>query len=93
MDILVAVATGFSGFNVILLLGLLFIYAKIASKMHANYTFGMMIFSGLLLVQNSVMVYICGFLADFYNWQLDPFLAALAILESLGLLVFFKVTL
>ena len=93
MDTLVAVATGFSGLNVILLLGLLFIYARIASKMHASYTFGMMIFSVLLLAQNSVMVYVCGFMAGFYYGQLDPFFAALAVLEFVGLLALLQVTL
>lgn len=93
MDTLVAVATGFSGFNVILLVGLLLIYGQIASKMHASYTFGMMIFSGLLLAQNSLMVYVCGFMTNFYYWQLDPFFAALAVLESVGLLALLKVTL
>ena len=93
MDTLVAVATGFSGLNVALLVGLLYIYARIASKMHAGYTLGMMIFSGLLLAQNSLMVYVCGFLTYYYNWQLYPFFAALAVLESVGLLALLKVTL
>jgi hypothetical protein len=93
MDLLVAVATGFSGLNVVLLVALLFIYFRIASKMHAGYTYGLMIFSGLLLGQNSLMVYICGFLTGFYNWQLDPFLAGLAVLESVGILALLKVTL
>jgi len=93
MDTLVAVATGFSGFNVILLVGLLYLYGRIASKAHAGYTYGLMIFSGLLLAQNSLMVYICGFLADYYNWQLDPFLASLAVLEFVGLLALLKITL
>ena len=93
MDALVAVATGFSALNVALLLGLLYLYGGKAIKTRASYTFGLIIFSGLLLAQNSVMVYVCAFLTGFYNWQLYPFFDALAVLESAGLLVLLKVTL
>jgi hypothetical protein len=93
MDTLVAVATSFAAFNVVILLGLLYLYGRMASKTRAGYTFGLMIFSGLLLAQNSVMVYVCGFLTNMYNWQLYPFFDALAILEFVGLLALLKVTL
>ena len=93
MDTLVAVATGFAAFNVVILVGLLYLYGRMASKTRAGYTFGLMIFSGLLLAQNSVMVYVCAFLADLYSWQLYPFFDALAVLEFAGLLVLLKVTL
>ncbi len=93
MDMLVTMATGFSALNVVVLAGLLVLYGKMASKTHAGYTFGLMIFSGLLLFQNSTMVYICGFASGMYNWQMDPFLTALAISEFAGLLVLLKVTL
>jgi len=93
MDIQVAVATGFSGLNAILLICLLYLYGRMASKTHAGYTFGLMIFSGLLLAQNSVMVYVCAFLDNLYSWQLYPFLDALAVLEFVGLLALVRVTL
>jgi hypothetical protein len=93
MDALVAVATGFSSLNVILLVGLLYLYGKMAAKTRAGYTFGLMIFSGLLLAQNSVMAYVCALLTGFYSWQLYPFFDALAILEFAGILALLKVTL
>lgn len=93
MDTLVAVAVGFSALNVVLLLGLLYMYGRIILKTHASYTLGLMIFSGLLLAQNSLMVYVCGFLTDLYAWQLYPFLDGLAIFEFAGLLALLKVTL
>jgi hypothetical protein len=79
--------------NIILLAGLVYLYVRIATKTHAGYTYGLMIFSGLLVAQNSGMVYICGFLNDYYNWQLSPYFAAVSILEFAGLLVLFRVTL
>ena len=79
--------------NVVLLVGLLYLYSRIALKTHAGYTYGLMIFSGLMLAQNSAMVYLCGFLTDLYDWQLSPYFAVIAVLEFAGLLVLFRVTL
>ena len=93
MDTLVEIAIGFSGLNVLLLLGLLYMYGRMILKTHAGYTLGLIVFSGLLLVQNSLMVYVCGFLTDLYAWQLYPFLDGLAIFEFAGLLALLKVTL
>jgi len=93
MDVQVAVATGFAALNVAVLVGLLYIYARLALRARAGYTYGLMIFSGLLLGQNSVMVYVCGFLTGLYNWKLYPFFDALTVLEFVGLLALLKITL
>ncbi len=92
MDAMVAMATGFSAINVVLLVGLIYLYARMASKTRSGYTFGLMLFSGLLLTQNSLMVYVCGFMSGLYNWQLDPFLASLALTEFVGLLALLWIT-
>ena len=93
MDTYATVATGLSLVNIILLVGLLYLYARIASKTHAGYSYGLMVFSGLLVAQNSGMAYVCGILNDYYNWQLSPYFAAVAILEFAGILVLLRVTL
>ena len=93
MDTYATIATGMSFVNVILLAGLVYLYLRMVSKTRAGYTYGLMIFSGLLLAQNSGMVYVCGFLNDYYNWQLSPYFAAVSVLEFAGLLVLFRVTL
>jgi hypothetical protein len=93
LDAYATVATGMSFVNVILLVGLLYLYVRIAAKTHAGYTYGLIIFSGLLVAQNSGMVYICGFLNDYYNWTLSPYFAAVAVLEFAGLMVLLRVTL
>jgi len=93
MDTYATIATGASALNVALLLGLIYLYARMASKTHAGYTLGLMIFSGLMLAQNSGMVYVCGFLTDYYNWQLSPYFAAVSVLEFAGLIALLKVTL
>ena len=56
LDNYAAVATGVSALNVVLLAGLVYLYGRMASKTHAGYTLGLMIFSGLMLAQNSGMV-------------------------------------
>ena len=93
MDTYASIATGASALNVVLLVGLVYIYARMAARTHAGYTIGLGLFSGLLLVQNSGMVYVCGFLTEYYNWQLSPYFAAVALLELAGLLTLLKVTL
>jgi len=93
LDAYATVATGMSFVSVALLLGLLYLYARMATRTRAGYTYGLMIFSGLLVAQNSGMAYVCGFLNDYYNWQLSPYFAAVAVLEFAGLLVLLRVTL
>lgn len=93
MDTYATIATGVSAINVALLLGLIYLYVRMAAKTHAGYTFGLTLFSGLLLAQNSGMVYVCGFLTDYYNWQLSPYFALVAVLEFVSLAVLLKVTL
>jgi hypothetical protein len=93
MDTYATIATGVSFVNVVLLVGLLYLYARMASKTHAGYTYGLLIFSGLLVAQNSGMAYVCGLLTDYYNWQLSPYFAAVAILELAGILALLRVTL
>ena len=91
MDFYSVLATGMSFVNIALLVGLIYLYARMVGRTHAGYTYGLMIFSGLLVAQNSGMAYVCGFLS--YDWQLSPYFAGVAILEFVGLLVLFRVTL
>ena len=45
MELLILVATLFSTFNVILLIGLIYLYARIVMKTHAGYSAGLLIFA------------------------------------------------
>jgi hypothetical protein len=93
LDTYATVATGLSFVNIALLAGLIYLYARMANRTRAGYTYGLMIFSGLLVAQNSGMAYVCGFLNDYYNWQLSPYFAAVAVLEFAGIMVLLRVTL
>ncbi|HYB07928.1 MAG TPA: hypothetical protein VEB87_07260 [Nitrososphaerales archaeon] len=92
MDTIATVAAGTAALNVVLLVSLMYLYVRMAARTHAGYTYGLTIFSGLLLAQNSVMVYLCALLTNLYDWQLSPYFAAVALLEFAGLLALFKVT-
>ena len=93
MDTYATVATGMSFVNIALLVGLIYLYARMVYRTHAGYTYGLMIFSGLLVAQNTGMAYVCGFLNEYYNWQLSPYFAVVAVLEFAGLMVLLRVTL
>ena len=93
MDTYASIATITSALNIILLAGLLFMYARMVVKTRAGYTVGLMVLSGLLVAQNTGMAYVCGFLTEYYNWQLSPYFALVAVLEFVGVLTLFKVTL
>jgi len=92
MDTYATIATGMSAINVALLIGLVYLYARMMTKTHAGYTIGLMVFSGMLLLQNSGMVYVCGFLTNYYNWELSPYFALVAVLEFAGLLALLRIT-
>jgi len=93
LDTYATIATGMSFVNIALLVGLIYLYARMANRTHAGYTYGLMIFSGLLVAQNSGMAYVCGLLNNYYDWQLSPYFAAVAALEFAGLMVLLRVTL
>jgi len=93
LDTYATIATGMSFVNIALLVGLIYLYARMANRTHAGYTYGLMIFSGLLVAQNSGMAYVCGLLNNYYDWQLSPYFAAVAALEFVGLMVLLRVTL
>ena len=51
------VAAFFSTANVLLLMGLLWIYASSFRKVHAEFTVGLLFFAALFLVQNLISLY------------------------------------
>ncbi len=89
----VEMAVFFSFLNAALLLGLLYVYARILLKTHARYTLGLIIFAGLLLIQNIVTLSSYLFMIEFYSWQLYPVIDVIGLFEFAALLALFKVTL
>ena len=92
MELLILVATLFSTFNVILLIGLIYLYARIVMKTHAGYSAGLLIFAVLLLFHNIVTLFGYTVMGTLYNDQLYPFLVAITVCEFGALLALLKVT-
>ncbi|MDA4121743.1 MAG: hypothetical protein OK456_01030 [Thaumarchaeota archaeon] len=92
MNQYILAATLIATVNVILLLGLIYLYALILLKTRASYTTGLLIFSIMLLVQNAVTVYGYAELSNFIAAGFYPYLVGVAICECVGLLALLRVT-
>ncbi|MGD0636942.1 MAG: hypothetical protein ABSA72_02740 [Nitrososphaerales archaeon] len=92
MELLILVATLFSTFNVILLLGLIYLYARIVMKTRAGYSAGLLIFAVLLLFHNVVTLFGYTVMGGLFNDQLYPVLVAVTVCEFGALLALLKVT-
>jgi hypothetical protein len=92
MELLILVATLFASFNVILLVGLIYLYARIAAKTRAGYSVGLLIFAVLLLLHNVVTVVGYSLMSGFFGDQVYPFLVGITVCEFGGLVALLKVT-
>lgn len=78
-------ATLVSIVNIILLIGLLFVYVKNYLKMKATFSLGLILFASLLLIQNLGAVYSQIAMIEFYSKPIAGFAFILNVLEALGL--------
>jgi hypothetical protein len=79
--------------NAILLLGLIIVYARIYRDTHAQFSFGLMIFSLILFAQNILSVYSFATMAPSVGEPFLPYLLGINLAEVLGVLVLFRTTL
>jgi hypothetical protein len=93
MDPLFFVATLFAAFNVVLLSGLIYLYARILRRTQAGYSAGLLIFAVLLFFHNIVTLFAYAFMGSFYSDQLYPVLTVITVCEFGGILALVKVTL
>ena len=84
---LTQVAGIFSAVNVLLLIGLIWIYANSFRKVRAQFTAGLLIFAGLFLLQNLIALY--SFLAMFmyYAPGVTGLMLAITIVQTAGLAI------
>ena len=92
MNEYILAATLVATINVVLLLGLIYLYSLILLKTRARYTAGLLIFALLLLLQNVVTVYGYAAMSGFIGPGFDPLLLGVAICECGGLLALLRVT-
>jgi len=86
-------AVVFSALNGAVLVGLLYLYARIAWRSKAVYPMGLMIFASLLLVQNLLTAFSYLSMTLFFGEAVVPYLFAISVLEFGGLLALVRVTL
>ena len=79
--------------NSVVLIGLIYLYARIAVKTRATYSVGLAVFAGLLLMNNLLTVFAYAAMAPLSGQDALPFLSGIGALEFAGLLILLKLTL
>ena len=93
MNILMVLTAGIALVNVVLLVTLLVIYARIYIKTKASFTIGLIFFAAMLILHNVIAVYAYFAMEPFYSMDLMPFFAVIHLAELAGIAVLLKVTL
>jgi hypothetical protein len=93
MNSLMEVSAGVGIVNVVLLIALLTVYAKVYKNTRAVFTFGLMFFAGMLMLHNIIAVYAYFAMQPLYALGLLPYFAVIHIAELAGIAALLKVTL
>lgn len=79
--------------NLGLLSALVFTFVKIYRNSRANFTLGLILFCGLLMINSIISVYSYITMSMLFSDQLVPYLLAISIAEMAGFIIFLKITL
>jgi len=93
MNSLMEVSAGVGIANVVLLIALLTVYAKVYNSTRAVFTIGLMFFAGMLMLHNIIAVYAYFAMQPLYAVGLLPYFAVIHIAELAGIAALLKVTL
>ena len=93
MNSLMEVSAGVGIVNVVLLIALLTVYAKVYKSTRAVFTIGLMFFAGMLMLHNIIAVYAYFAMQPLYALGLLPYFAVIHIAELAGIAALLKVTL
>lgn len=93
MNSLMEVSAGVGIANVVLLIALLTVYAKVYKNTRAVFTIGLMFFAGMLMLHNIIAVYAYFAMQPLYALGLLPYFAVIHIAELAGIAALLKVTL
>ncbi|HUI24339.1 MAG TPA: hypothetical protein VLY82_08140 [Nitrososphaerales archaeon] len=92
MELLMDIAIGIAGINSAILLGLVYLYAKIAVKSRAAYSFGLCFFAAMLLIQNLLTAFAYGTMSPLFGSDALPYLSIIGGTELAGLLGLLRMT-
>ena len=93
MNSLMEISAGVGIANVVLLIALLTVYAKVYKSTRAVFTIGLMFFAGMLMLHNIIAVYAYFAMQPLYALGLLPYFAVIHIAEPAGIAALLKVTL
>jgi len=86
------VAIGIAGVNSAILLGLMYLYARIAVKFRAAYSYGLCFFAAMLLLQNLLTALAYGTMSPLFGADALPYLSVIGGAELAGLLGLLRMT-
>ena len=86
------ISAGVGIVNVVLLIALLTVYAKVYKSTRAVFTVGLMFFAGMLMLHNIIAVYAYFAMQPLYALGLLPYFAVIHIAELAGIAALLKVT-
>lgn len=93
MNSLMEISAGVGIVNVVLLIALLTVYAKVYKSTRAVFTIGLMFFAGMLMLHNIIAVYAYFAMQPLYALGLMPYFVVIHIAELAGIAALLKVTL
>jgi hypothetical protein len=92
METLMYVAIGIAGTNSVILLGLVYLYARIFFRSHASYSIGLTFFGAMLLLQNLLTALAYGTMSPLFGTDALPYLSVIGGTELAGLLALLRMT-
>jgi uncharacterized membrane protein len=93
METMMWTATGLALANSVILVGLIYLYGRIAVRTKATYSIGLALFAGLLLTHNLLTVFAYMSMAPLFGADALPYLSGIGALEFGGLCVLLRMTL
>ena len=93
MEPIMTASTLVAAANMVVLGILIGVFAKIYSKTKAQLPLGMIFFSGLLFLHNTIGVYAYFSMMALYAPALLPYLLAVGVAELAGMIILLKITL
>lgn len=85
-------AIGIASVNSVILLGLIYLYARILFRSHASYAMGLTFFAAMLLLQNLLTAVAYGTMSPLFGSEALPYLSVIGGTELAGLLMLLRMT-
>jgi hypothetical protein len=83
----------FAGLNSLILVGLIYLYGRVAWRSRAAFSVGLLMFAGLLLLHDGMTVYMYLTMSAYFGGGVIPYVFATTALEFAGLLALLRITL